>query len=185
MIKNNEARDTFWEEIDRANKVAGRLLRTDLGGATNEDVVAAFFEKRIIGGANQQELEAIMHSPKFYGYLKNIKNDLYRAETAVKRGKGAPTVALDQIEFHYGSDSDSPEKKVVENEKVMEAFDLLTKLFGNGVLSQTQLRILRLDVEGYSTKEISELLGTDVNTIYARRAEAHKRIQKAQKSNCE
>jgi len=57
--------------------------------------------------------------------------------------------------------------------------DLLTRLIEKAELSETQIEILKLDQRGYSSKRIALELGIAVDSVYARRSEAMRKLKLA------
>lgn len=173
MVTNSFSSNSFTECIERANKIAGQILRVQLGGYTNEDIVGVFIERQLKSGKSQAEIETTIRGPQIYRYLENVKNDLYESETAIKRGGGL-TSSLDQVERYCGSNRDNPELVLIHKEEV----NLLSQLINDAHLSETQTAILALDRKGYSSIEIARELEIDLDTVYARRSEAQRKLAK-------
>ncbi|MBI5963744.1 MAG: hypothetical protein HY863_09745 [Chloroflexi bacterium] len=173
MVTNSLSSDSFSECIQRANRIASQILRVHLGGYTNEDIVGVFIEKQLKSGKGQAEIEKTIRGPQIYRCLENVKNDLYESETAAKRGKGL-TSSLDQVERYCGSNRDNPELALIQKEEA----SLLAQLINDAHLSETQTAILALDSKGYSSIEIARELGIDVDTVYARRSDAQRKLAK-------
>jgi DNA-binding CsgD family transcriptional regulator len=181
MERKNNSNDSFSSSLQHANNIASQILRVDLAGFTSEDVVGAFIEKQVKRGEGPREIEDMMSGPKLRSYLKNMKNDLWRSEVALKRGSGAPNTSLEEVEPFYGSDSHNPENLLIQKETATEARDLLLVLMREAGLSETQRQILTLDQQGHSTETIAEMLKTDADTIYSRRSDAMRKLKKQAK----
>jgi DNA-binding NarL/FixJ family response regulator len=63
-------------------------------------------------------------------------------------------------------------------EAAVQARDLLTVLIKDSGLSEIEMQILELDKQGHSSESIAKLLKTDIDTIYSRRSEAIRKLQK-------
>jgi DNA-directed RNA polymerase specialized sigma24 family protein len=170
---------TFQQSVERAYHTAGYLLRTHLGAHTSEDVVSILIEKEIRMGKSLAEIQEILSGPGIYSRLKNVKNDIFRWETAVKRGRGQPSVSFEDAEPFVGSSTDGPETKLIQKEDLARMNDLLSRLFEKVELSETQTKILQLDLQGWSSQRIARDLGIDVDTVYARRSEALRKLASA------
>ena len=171
----------FEQTLERANQMAGRLLRLNLGAHTSEDVVSTFIEKELRRGKSLPEIQEVLSSPGAYRRLENVKNDIFRWETAVKRGSGKTTQSLEDAEPYVKPTAESPETELIRNEEVAHMKDVLTRLLEKVQLSETQREILNLDQKGWSSKRIARELGIDINSVYARRAEALSKLAAAAK----
>ena len=100
---------TFRQSVERANKVAGRLLRSPLGAHTSEDVVGDFIETQLRRAKSLPEIQEMLSGSGIYSYLTNVKNDIYRWETAAKRGSGESVVFLDDAEPFLGTTGNEDE----------------------------------------------------------------------------
>ena len=195
---------TFQESMERANLVASRLLRSPLGAHTSEDVVSAFIEKQLKSGKSLQDIEAMISSPKIYTYLANVKNDFVRWEQAVKRGSDSSVVSFeeaepiiwdllakrglsrmpespDDTEPACGITTGDPELELIRKERDAEMKSFLQLLLDRVSLSGIQKAIVDLDQRGLTNEEIAHEVGTDVDTVYSRRSEAHRKLASAAK----
>jgi DNA-binding NarL/FixJ family response regulator len=84
------------------------------------------------------------------------------------------TSSLDLVERYCGSNRDNPELVLIHKEEV----NLLSQLINDAHLSETQTAILALDRKGYSSIEIARELEIDLDTVYARRSEAQRKLAK-------
>ena len=172
---------TFQQVLSRAYQVADSLLRSQLGAHASEDVVSALVEKALKKGKSLSEIQEMLSGPGMYRRLKNAKNDIYRWETAVKRGGEEPRMSYDNTEQFIGTTTDDPESELIQKEDLMHRKDLLIRLIEKAELSETQIEILRLDQSGYSSKRIARELGIAVDAVYARRSEALRKLTSAAK----
>lgn len=176
MTTNEVFAVCFQDSIDRANRVASRVLRSHLGAHTHEDVVSALIEKEVRAGKSESEIQALLNKPGLYRRLSNIKNDIFRWETAKKRGSREPLVSFEEAEPFLGETMETPEFELIWKEECAHMNDLLNRLIKKAELSDTQLKIFQLDREGYTSEEIAAQLQVDVNTVYARRSEAVRKL---------
>ena len=172
---------TFQETLARAYRVAGSLLRSHLGAHTSEDVVSLVIEKELKKGKDLSEIQDVLSSRGMYRRLENVKNDIYRWETAAKRGRGEPTVSYEDGEQFLKTTTDDPESELIRKEDFMHRKDLLRRLIEKAGLSETQIEILGLDQRGYSNQQIANELGIAVDAVYARRSEALRKLASAAK----
>lgn len=179
MTTTDQIELTFQQSMERAYRTAGYLLRTHLGAHTSEDVVSVLIEKELRMGKSLSEIQEILSGPGMYSRLKNVKNDIFRWETAVKRGRGQPSVSFEDAEPFVGSVTDGPETELIQKEDIARMNDLLSRLFEKVELSDTQTKILQLDRQGWSSRRIARELGIDVDTVYARRSEAIRKLASA------
>ena len=170
---------TFLQSMERANHAAARLLRSPLGAHTSEDVVSLLIEKELKAGKSLSEIQQMLDSPGMYRCLANVKNDIFRWETAAKRGRGQPPVSFEYAEPFLRTTTDDPESELIRKENVAHMKDLMTRLFEKVDLSETQLKILNLDRRGWSNKRIARELHMDVKAVYARRSEALRKLAAA------
>ena len=170
---------SFQDSLDRANRVASSVLRSHLGAHTHEDVVSALIEKEVKAGKNESEIQDVLSKPGLYSRLSNIKNDIFRWETAKKRGSREPLVSFEDAEPILRETMANPEFEVIWKEECAFMNDLLTRLIKKAELSETQLKILQLDREGYTSEEIAAELQVDVNTVYTRRSETVRKLAQA------
>lgn len=168
---------TFYESVERAKQVAARLLRAPLGAHTHEDLVGILIEKEYKQGKTPAEIQAVLCNPGLYRLLANVKNDIYRWETAVKRGGREPFTSFDSTELFLGTEpEEDPEEELIQKEQDARMKDKLTWLIEQAKLSETQLEILNRDMKGYSNKRIARELGINVGSVYARRSEALRKL---------
>jgi DNA-binding CsgD family transcriptional regulator len=172
MTTGNPMENSFQMSVARANQVASRLLRLPLGAHTSEDVVSALIEKELRAGKSLPEIEQSLTGPGRYRRLANVKNDIFRWETAAKRGRGEPSASFEDVEPIFETAGDDPETELIGKEACARMKDLLAQLLEKVKLSETQLQILELDQQGYSSKQIARQLGIDIDAVYARRSEA-------------
>lgn len=172
---------TFQQSLARAYQVAASLLRSHLGAHTSEDVVSLLIEKELKMGKSLSEIQEMLSGPGMYRRLANVKNDIFRWETAVKRGNGQPAVSYEDAEPFLGTTTDDPESALIRKEDFMHKQDVLTRLIEKVELSETQIEILNLDRRGYSSKRIAQELRIDVDAVYARRSEALRKLVSAAK----
>jgi len=166
----------FLKSMERARRVAARLLRSDLGAHTHEDVLSILIEKELKAGRCESEILEMLDSPGLYWRLANVKNDIFRWETAVKRGRGELPVPLEDAELFLATTTDDPESEMIRKEGCVYRNDVLNRLLEKARLSETQLEILKLDWGGYTSQEIAGELGIHVNVVYARRSEAMRKL---------
>jgi DNA-binding CsgD family transcriptional regulator len=166
----------FLQSMERARRVAARLLRYPLGAHTCEDVVSIFIEKELKAGKSEEEILVLLNSRGLCRLLANVKNDIFRWETAIKRGRGQPSVSLEGVELFLSTPTDDPESAMIWKEGCAHMNDVLTRLIEKAGLSETQLEILNLDRQGYSSEEVARALGMDVEVVYARRSEAMRKL---------
>lgn len=178
--------EAIWENIQRANGMAAHILRYHTGEFTNEDVVAHFLSGKVRQGRSREEIAEILSGPKpkLNRYLTNSKNDIIRGEKAKKRGNGIPITSLDEIESFWpplGNDVVvNPEDHLQEKEAAMHTKSVLDKLLEGSQLSDTQHNIINLTRQGCPVEEIAKVLGISIDSVYARRTEAMKKLaQKA------
>jgi DNA-binding CsgD family transcriptional regulator len=172
---------TFQQTLTRAYQVADRLLRSQLGAHAGEDVVSTLIEKALNKGKGLSEIQEMLSGPGMYRRLENVKNDIYRWETAAKRGGTEPSVSYEDAEPFLGTTIDDPESELIRKEDFMHRKDLLIRLIEKAELSETQIEILKLDQSGYSSKRIARELGIAVDAVYARRSEALRKLASAAK----
>ena len=188
----------FLQSVERARRVAAGLLRSPLGAHTCDDVVSTFIEKELKAGKSEDEIVELLNSPSLYRLLENVKNDIFRWETAGKRGGGQPSVSLEDMELFLSRPTDDPETirgyaglgglvflstpmddpelALIRKEGSAHMNDVLSRLIGKASLSETQLAILNLDRQGYSSEEVARALGMDIDVVYARRSEAMRKL---------
>ena len=171
----------FQQSLERAYQVADGLLRSELGAHTSEDVVSTLIEKVLERGKGLSDVQAMLSGPGMYRRLENAKNDIYRWETAAKRGGAGPRVSYDAVEPLLGSRNGNPELELIRKEDFMHRKDLLIRLIEKAALSETQIEILNLDQSGYSSKRIARELGIAIDAVYARRSEAMRKLSLAAK----
>jgi len=179
MTTANPSDMTFEKSLARAYHLAGGLLRSALGAHTSEDVVSTLIEKELKLGNSLEEIREMLSGPGVYRRLSNTKNDIYRWESAAKRGSGEPPVSFEDAEAFLPTTADDPETELIEKEDFAHMKDILARLFEKVELSKTQMEILKLDQRGYSSKRIARKLGIDVAAVYARRSEALRRLAAA------
>lgn len=168
---------TFHESVERAIRVAARLLRAPLGAHTHEDLVSVLIEKEHRRGKSPAEIQEVLSGPGLYRLLANVKNDVYRWETAAKRGGREPSTSFDSTELFLGTNRDEgPEEELIQKEHEARMKDKLAWLIEQAELSETQKEILERDQKGYSNKRIARELGIDVGSVYARRSEALRKL---------
>ena len=167
---------TFMHSVERATRLAAKLLRSDLGASTHEDVVSLLIEKACKAGKSEAEILEALSGPGLYRRLANAKNDLFRQETARKRGGREPIVALENAEPFVMRSTDNLETELVRKEDFAHMKDVLTRLIQKVELSETQMEILELDRIGYSSKRIARELEMDIQAVYARRSEALRKL---------
>lgn len=170
---------TFEKSLSRAYRLASQRLRSPLGGHTSEDVVSVLIEKALRQGKRESEIQELLSGPHLYRLLDNAKNDIYRSETAVKRGRGESVMPYEDAEPFLVTLWDDPELELVRKEDAAHMNDVLARLFEEAELSETQLEILRLDLRGWSNKQIAHHLGMPVNAVYSRRSEALRKLAAA------
>jgi DNA-binding CsgD family transcriptional regulator len=171
----------FQETLQQAHNVARSLLRLQLGTHTSEDVVSMLIEKELRTGKSLSEIQEALSGPGMYRRLENVKNDIFRWETAKKRGSKQQVVSLEDVESFRGVTADNLETELIRKEDFAHMKDVLTHLLEKVQLSQTQLEILNLDQKGWSSKRIARELGIDVDSVYARRSEALRKLALAAK----
>ena len=167
---------TFQQSVERANRLANRVLRSPLGANTHEDVVSMLMEKEVRAGKNEFEIQAMLNRPGLYKRLTNTKNDIFRWETAKKRGSREPRVSFEEAEPFLRETMDSPESEMIRKEVWAQMNDLLNRLIEKAELSDTQLKILQLDRAGFTSEEIAHVLQIDADAVYARRSEAVRKL---------
>jgi DNA-directed RNA polymerase specialized sigma24 family protein len=182
MTTNDLSELTFQEIVDRANRVAGSVLRSHLGANTSEDVVSMLIEKGLRAGKNEREIQEMLQQPGLHRRLTNAKNDIFRWETAKKRGSREPRVSFDEAEPILRETMESPESEYIRKEGFARMNELLKRLIEKAALSETQSRILSLDLEGFTSEEIAHTLHIEVDAVYARRSEAMRKLVAAAKS---
>jgi DNA-binding CsgD family transcriptional regulator len=170
----------FQQTLERAYQIAGQKLRVSLGAHTSEDVVSALIEKELRKGRSLPEIQESLVGPGVYRRMEQVKTDIYRWETAQKRGSGNPTLSMENdAEPFKDSRVEDPETELIRKEDIAQMKDVLTQLLEKVQLSDTQLDILNLDQQGWSNKRIARELGIDVKSVYARRSEAHQKLAAA------
>lgn len=167
---------SFRESVEYATRAASRVLLSDLGANTHEDVVSMLIEKEVRAGRSESEIQATLRGPGLYRRLANAKNDIFRWETAKKRGSREPRVSFEEAEPFLRETMDDPESEMIRKEAGAHMNDLLNRLIEKADLSDTQRRILQLDREGFTSEEIAQALQVDVDVVYARRSEAVRKL---------
>jgi DNA-directed RNA polymerase specialized sigma24 family protein len=176
MTLGNPIEKTFEQSVVHANRVASRLLRSSLGAHTSEDVVSTLIEKELRTGKNLSEIQESLAGPGMFRRLANVKNDIFRWETAAKRGNREPVTPLDEVEPFLVAAGENPEIELIRKEDFAHMKDLLTQLLEKVKLSETQMQILEFDQNGYSSKRIARELGIKIDAVYARRSEALRKL---------
>jgi len=169
----------FEQSLQRANRMASQILRSPLGAHTYEDVVSGLIEKAVRAGKGQAEIQEMLSSSKLYRYLNHMKNDIYRWETAHKRGSDQPPLSYEEAEPWLGSTIDDPVEALERKEELAHMKDLLARMFELADLSETQIKILHLDQRGWSSPQIARKLELDLDAIYSRRSEALRKLAAA------
>lgn len=191
MTTANVLEMPFEQSVEHANRVASRLLRWDLGAHTSEDMVSHLIEKELRAGKTEQEIQEMLNGAGLHRCLSNIKNDFFRREVAKKRGGREPRVCFEEAEpilpelmkhpeFEY-PEIENPESEFIRKESWAHMKDLLNRLIKKAALSDTQKRIIRLDMEGFTSEEIAHELHIDVDAVYARRSEMNRKLAAAAK----
>jgi DNA-directed RNA polymerase specialized sigma24 family protein len=166
----------FYQSLERANRLASYVLRSPLGAHTSEDVVSRLIEKALRAGKSEAEIKAILDKPGLYRRLDQAKNDIFRWETAKKRGSREPRVSFEEAEPILSETVEDPESEMIRKEEVAHMNDVLNRLIAKADLSETQLMILHLDREGFTNEEIARALGIEVEIVYSRRSEAVRKL---------
>jgi DNA-binding CsgD family transcriptional regulator len=179
MTTTDPSEIDFLQSLERANRMAGPLLRAPLGAHTSEDIVSALIEKELKMGKSLTEIQDMLNGPRMRRRLVNVKNDIFRWETALKRGDGQASVSFEDAEPFLGTDTDDPESELIRKEDSAHMTDILNRLLEKVELSETQIEILKLDRKGYSSKQIARELGMEVDAVYARRSEALRKLAAA------
>jgi DNA-binding CsgD family transcriptional regulator len=180
---------SFEQSVEHANRVASRLLPWDLGAHTNEDMVSHLIEKELRAGKSEGEIQETLQGPGLRRRLINIRNDFFRREAAKKRGGGLPRVCFEEAEpllsklikdaeFEHPQ-IENPESEFIRKERWAYMKDVLNRLIEKAALSETQKRILRLDMEGFTSEEIARELDMDIDAVYARRSEMNRKFAAA------
>jgi DNA-directed RNA polymerase specialized sigma24 family protein len=167
---------TFEQSLEHANRLASHLLRSPLGAHTSEDVVSRFIEKQLRAGKSEAEIKEMLDKPGLYRRLDHIKNDIFRWETAKKRGSREPRVSFEAAEPILSETMDDPESEMIRKEDFAHMNDILNRLIAKADLSETQQKILYLDREGFTSEEIARALGVEVEVVYSRRSEAVRKL---------